>query len=168
MIRSLPVRAGLALALAFAWVLSLAPVAAQERITWSDITLADGRVIKASDLAGKTVVVEFWATWCPFCKKQNPYFQRLHEKSAGTGLAVLTFSIDKTPEAVRDYLRSNQYSFPAAMAGAQSDLWFGKRKTLPEVFVVDREGRIVHAEGGEMFEEDVAALARFAPNLRQK
>ena len=71
-------------------------------------------------------------------------------------------SIDKTAEAVRAYQRTHQYTFPAAMAGAQSDRWFGKRKTLPEVFVVDREGRIVHAEGGEMFEEDVAALSRFA------
>lgn len=158
MIRTLFTRALLALALA----LPLLPLAAQERITWSDIPLADGRVIKASDLNGKTVVVEFWATWCPFCKKQNPYFQKLHEKSQGTNLVVLTFSIDKTAEAVRAYQRTHQYSFPAAMAGAQSDRWFGKRKTLPEVFVVDREGRIVHAEGGEMFEEDVAALSRFA------
>jgi len=136
--------------------------AGQERITWSDITLADGRVLPASELKGKTVVVEFWATWCPFCKKQNPHIQKLHESWRGRGLTVLTFSIDKSAAAVLDYQRAHAYTFPVAMAGTQSEAWFGKRKTLPEVFVVDRQGRIVHAEGGEMFEEDVAALARFA------
>lgn len=136
--------------------------AGDERIVWSDIKLADGRVLAASELKGKTVVVEFWATWCPFCKKQNPHIQKLYESSRGRGLTVLTFSSDKTVAAVLEYQRAHGYTFPVAMAGGQSDAWFGKRKTLPEVFVVDRQGRIVHAEGGEMFEEDVAALSRFA------
>jgi len=136
---------------------------AQERIVWTDLELVDGRVLKASELAGKTVIVEFWASWCPFCKKQNPHFQKLYEASRkDPKFAVLSFSIDKTPAAARDYLASHRYTFPAALAGAQSERWFGKRKTLPEIFVVDPQGRIVHAELGEIFEEDMAALARFA------
>lgn len=136
---------------------------AQERIVWTDLELVDGRVLKASELTGKTVIVEFWASWCPFCKKQNPHFQKLYEASRqDPQLAVLSFTIDRTPAAARDYLAAHRYSFPAALAGAQSERWFGKRKTLPEIFVVDPQGRIVHAELGEIFEEDMAALARFA------
>jgi thiol-disulfide isomerase/thioredoxin len=61
-------------------------------IRWSDIALLDGRTLEANRLDGK-VVVQFWASWCPFCAKQNPHLQRLHERH-GRDLQVLTFSID--------------------------------------------------------------------------
>lgn len=133
-----------------------------DRIVWSDVTLIDGRVLPASELAGKTVVVEFWATWCPFCAAQNPHIQKLHARQRGLGLVVLALSIDKAVEPVRKYMAERNYTFNAAMAGPQSTAWFGRRRALPEVFVVDGSGRIVFKELGEMFEEDVAALARFA------
>jgi thiol-disulfide isomerase/thioredoxin len=130
-------------------------------IRWSDVRLVDGRTLKASELNGRPVVVEFWASWCPFCAKQNPYIEKLHREQ-GDGLRVLTFSIDKTEQAARDYLERHGYTFPTAMAGAQSDALFGPRRGLPVVHVVDARGRIVFTEIGEMFEEDVAALRRFA------
>ena len=133
-----------------------------DRIEWSDVTLIDGRVLRAADLKGKAVVVEFWATWCPFCAAQNPHIQKLHAQHGGKGLVVLTFSIDKDPAPVRKYMAERNYTFAVAMAGPQSESWFGRRKALPEVYVVDAGGRIVFRELGEMFAEDVAALARFA------
>ncbi len=133
-----------------------------DRIAWSDVTLIDGRVLRAADLRATTVVVEFWATWCPFCAAQNPHLQKLHAQYGGKGLVVLTFSIDKDPAVVRKYMAERGYTFAVAMAGAQSESWFGRRKALPEVYVVDSSGRIVFRELGEMFSEDVAALARFA------
>jgi thiol-disulfide isomerase/thioredoxin len=118
-------------------------------------------VLPAAQLAGRPVVVEFWASWCPFCKKQNPAIEKLH-RDGGERLRVLTFSIDKSEQVARDYLQQHGYTFPAAMAGAQSDAWFGPRRGLPVVHVVDAAGRVVFTERGEMFEEDVAALMRFA------
>ena len=133
-----------------------------DRVNWSDVTLVDGRVMRAADLRGRAVVVEFWATWCPFCARQNPYIQKLHAQADGKGLAVLTFSIDQDAGLVRKYMSERKYTFGAAMANPQSDAWFGRRKALPELYVVDEVGRIVFKELGEMFEEDVAGLARFA------
>lgn len=147
-----------------ALLLSQATPAAEvgDRVVWSDVTLVDGRVLRASELKGKAVVVEFWATWCPFCAAQNPHVQKLHAQHGGKGLAVLTFSIDKEVDPVRRYLAERNYTFSTAMAGPQSSAWFGRRRALPEVFVVDASGRIVFKELGEMFEEDILALARFA------
>ena len=149
--------------LAAALLGSMLGARAKERapIRWSDVRLVDGRTLKASELNGRPVVVEFWASWCPFCAKQNPYIEKLHREQ-GDGLRVLTFSIDKTEQAARDYLVHHSYTFPAAMAGAQSDAWFGARRGLPVIHVVDARGHIVFTESGEMFEEDVAALQRFA------
>ena len=130
-------------------------------VRWSDITLVDGTLLKATELEGRTVVVEFWASWCPFCAKQNPYIEQLH-RSRSDSLRVLTFSIDTSPQLAQAYLLRHGYTFPAAMAGKQSDRWFGPRRGLPVVHVVDARGRIVFSEAGEMFEEDIAGLARLA------
>jgi thiol-disulfide isomerase/thioredoxin len=151
----------------FAWLLALLPLVAgaapvPDVVRWSDIQLVDGRVLKARDLAGKTVVVEFWASWCPFCAKQNPHIEKLHRAHGGKDLVVLTFTLDKTDEAALGYLKSHGYTFAAARSSKQIEGWFGGRRTLPEVYVVDPKGRIVFRETGEMFEEDIAALARFA------
>jgi thiol-disulfide isomerase/thioredoxin len=136
--------------------------AADAPVRWTDITLVDGRVLKAADLQKRTVVVQMWASWCPFCMKQNPHIQKLHEASRPGGMLVLTFTLDKTPQAAREYMDKRGYTFAAALTTPQVEAWFGKRRTLPEVYVVDPAGRIVFREDGEMFPEDIAALTRFA------
>jgi thiol-disulfide isomerase/thioredoxin len=131
-------------------------------VRWTDVTLVDGRVLPAADLQRRTVVVQMWATWCPFCMKQNPNIQALHEASGGSGLLVLGFALDKTPQAVRAYMEKRGYTFDAALTNPQVERWFGRRRALPEVYVVDPSGSVVFREEGEMFPEDIAALNRFA------
>jgi thiol-disulfide isomerase/thioredoxin len=131
-------------------------------VRWTDITLVDGRVLRAAELRRQTVVVEMWASWCPFCAKQNPYMQKLHEAGRDRGLLVLGFSLDKTPQAAREYMDKHGYTFAAALTNPRVEEWFGARRTLPEVYVIDRAGRLVFREEGEMFPEDIAGLMRFA------
>jgi thiol-disulfide isomerase/thioredoxin len=138
------------------------PAASPPAVHWTDLQLVDGSTLKAADLVGKTVVVEFWASWCPFCARQNPHIQKLHEAQRGKGLVVLTFTIDKSEDVALQYLKRHGYTFAAARSTPQIEAWFGGRRALPELYVVDPTGRIVFREGGEMFEEDIAALARFA------
>ena len=134
----------------------------ERSLAWSDITLVDGRVLRADELSAQAVVVEMWATWCPFCMKQNPHVQKLHEAAGGKGLIVLTFAIDEDIRLIRDYQRRFGYTFAAAQATPQVERWFGRRRSLPEWYVVDRSGHVVLREEGEMFPEEIAALARFA------
>jgi thiol-disulfide isomerase/thioredoxin len=133
-----------------------------DRVDWRDLTLLDGRTLPAASLKGRVVVVEIWASWCPFCKRQNPLLQQLFEERGGRGLEFLTFSIDKDPAKARAYIAEHKYTFPAVMANVDSEKWFGPRQGLPELYVVDRDGRIVFKEAKEMFPEDVQALSRFA------
>jgi thiol-disulfide isomerase/thioredoxin len=155
-------KAFLAALLAALPLLAAAAPAPPDVVRWGDVRLVDGRVIKAGDLVGKTVVVEFWASWCPFCAKQNPYIEKLHRAHGGKDLVVLTFTLDRTDDAALDYLKRHGYTFAAARSNREIEGWFGGRRTLPEVYVVDPKGRVVFRETGEMFEEDIAALARFA------
>jgi thiol-disulfide isomerase/thioredoxin len=143
---------------------ALGPARAEigDRVVWSDVRLHDGRTIRAGDLKGRTVVVEYWATWCPFCMKQNPHVQRLYEQHGGKGLTVLTISLDKSAEAVTEYQKKKGYTFPTVLESAQTKAWFPKRKGLPVVYVVDPAGVVVFHEAGEMFEEDILGLAKYA------
>lgn len=144
------------------------PALAQDRgevgstVEWADIKLIDGRTLGAAELRGRAVVVQMWASWCPFCALQNPHIQKLSDANRGRGLMVLAVSIDRTEQAARDYLKKNGYTFDVAMQTPQIEQWLGKRRALPETFVVDASGRVVFVHRGEMFAEDIASLARFA------
>ena len=141
---------------------SLSGNMSEAHVDWRDIALLDGGTIAARDLARKHVVVELWASWCPFCARQNPHLQKLHEATRGSDLQVLTFTIDQKPADAVAYMKRHGYTFPVAVATSQVAAWFGKRRGLPELYVVAPGGRIVQREEGEMFPEDIAALARYA------
>jgi thiol-disulfide isomerase/thioredoxin len=145
-----------------ALALPLAAHASDGRIRWSDVELIDGRVLPASELQANVVVATIWASWCPFCGAQNPHVQKLHDEHRARGLRVIAFSIDKTAQAARDYVAKSGYTFPVAMTTPQVEQWFGPRRTLPETYVVNRAGEIVFTHRGEMFGDDIAALARYA------
>jgi thiol-disulfide isomerase/thioredoxin len=130
-------------------------------VAWRDVALFDGRTLKADALKNRAVVVQIWASWCPFCGAQNPHVQRLHDAYSNRGLTVLAFSIDSTEQAAKEYLAKRGYTFNVAMRSADSDRWFG-HPAVPKTYVVDAKGKVVFVHRGEMFPEDIAALSRFA------
>lgn len=126
------------------------------------LTLLDGKTLPASVFRDRTVIVEYWASWCPFCAQQNPHVQKLYDATRGKPIQIVTLSIDKKPQDAIDYVKSHHYTFPAGM---ENDAWraaLGKRRGLPELYVIGRDGRVLRKEVGEMFGEDVAALADYA------
>ena len=131
-------------------------------VQWRDVTLIDGSTLRGEDLQRQAVVVQIWASWCPFCGAQNPHVQKLHSAHRNSGLMVLAFSIDQTEQAAREYMSKRGYTFNVAMRNADVDRWFGRNRAVPETYVVDPAGKIVFVQRGEMFPEDIAALARFA------
>jgi thiol-disulfide isomerase/thioredoxin len=142
--------------------LPLAAKAVDAKVRWTDIELIDGRVLPAVELRANAVVAQIWASWCPFCGAQNPHVQKLYTEQVERGLQVVAFSIDRTVQAARDYVATRGYTFPVTMATPQLEQWFGKQRALPETYVVNRAGDIVFTHRGEMFPEEIAALARFA------
>lgn len=125
------------------------------------VRLLDGRTIDPQYWDAKVLVVELWASWCPFCAKQNPEMDRLHRANAAHGLEVLALSIDRDPENARKYLRDHGYAFHAAMFDERWQRVLGRPRALPIVWVIGRSGRLEQVELGEMFPEDVAQLARW-------
>lgn len=127
------------------------------------LTLLDGRHLPAGYFRGKPVIVEYWASWCPFCARQNPYLQKLVPEARKKGLEILTVSIDRKESAARDYVRKHAYTFPVVMETPALRAIFGKRKVIPQIFVIKADGRVAEVIPGEMFEEDVLELIKYAP-----
>ena len=131
-----------------------------------DIKLHDGSVLRATDLKGKVVVVEYWASWCPFCKNTMPHLQKLYDANKSKGLEVIVLSIDKTEGEAIAALRERGFSFRAGMATAEINRVFGRLRGIPVTYVIGRDGKLARQEIGEIFAEDVAEFADFLGSSR--
>ena len=124
------------------------------------LALLDGSAFDPAVLKGKVVMLEFWATWCPFCAKQNPHMEALHRAHQARGLEILAVSIDKSAKAAADYMRAKGYSFRAGMLNPAYERIYRLRRALPQVYVIGRDSRVARIDLGEMFEEDIRDIAR--------
>jgi peroxiredoxin len=125
----------------------------------ADLPLIDGSAFKAADARGQVVVLYWWASWCPFCALQSPHVQKLWAAQRARGLYVLGVSIDRRADDARQYQQQRGYNFPSAwQAGAVLPK---PGKSLPVTVVLGRDGRVVMAEDGQLFPEDVEQIARF-------
>jgi peroxiredoxin len=123
-----------------------APQPAVEGKPAPDFTLVDlaGQKTRLSDLKGKVVLVNFWATWCPPCREEIPSMANLNRIMAGKPFRMLAISIDQGgKEAVESFFRKSRTILPALLDtnGAVSKLY--GTTGVPETFVIDRKGVII-------------------------
>ncbi len=127
-----------------------------------DVPLFDGGHFRAAQAEGQVVLVYWWASWCPFCAEQTPLMQKLWDEQRPRGLKMLGLSIDKREEDARRYLARRGYSFPTGIATPAIERVLPRpSKALPMTLVRGRDGRVLMAEKGQLFPEDVAQIARF-------
>jgi len=120
-----------------------APELEAHLLTGEDVSLADYR--------GQVVVINFWATWCGFCKRELPDIQSFYEDYRGKGVELLTLSVDKQVEVVEHFMAESEYSFPVAMADAKMRRDFGGIETLPTTFIVDKKGQLRRKVQGQLY-----------------
>lgn len=127
-----------------AWVSDLDRPAPQLRF----VTF-DGKPLALDALRGKVVVVNFWATWCPYCRHEMPAMEKFYRDYRDRGVELVALSEDDDPAKVREFLQQERYSFKVAMAGrAGTD--FGGVDRLPTSFVIDKRGRIRNKVSGQV------------------
>ena len=115
-----------------------------------DFTLPDshGQNVHLKDLLGKTVVVDFWASWCGPCRASMPDLHQLYREFSGRGLVVLGVNVGEEASEVDQVAAKEAFTFPL-LHGAEPDVsieYFVD--ALPTTIVVDRQGRISYRAGG--------------------
>jgi peroxiredoxin len=127
-----------------------------------DFTLKDlsGHVWRIAELRGKVVLVNFWATWCPPCRKEIPALESLAARFAAQGLVVLGIS-DEDAAKVSKFVRRQGISYPVLLDPGRAVNRSFAIHAIPKTFVYDRDGKLV-AEAIDMRTERqfVAMLAK--------
>jgi len=126
------------------------------------IQTLDGAYFEIPKNNTKNTLIQLWASWCPFCKRQNTYLEKFSQQISPGSMNILTISIDKTPAIAKEYMRQNQYSFPAAMMTAELNQAIGKIRGIPVLLILDAKNKLIYKEVGEVFEEDYAELIKYA------
>jgi thiol-disulfide isomerase/thioredoxin len=104
----------------------------------------DGAPVVLAELKGKVVVVDFWATWCPPCRKSLPHLQRLSQDAdlQKKGVKVVAVDLRESKEKVREFLTQNSYSFPVALDGDGATGGKYLVQGIPTTVVIDAAGVI--------------------------
>jgi thiol-disulfide isomerase/thioredoxin len=104
----------------------------------------DGSMVRLSDHSGKVIIVDFWATWCPPCVEMLPVLSKLHRNFSDKGLVVLSISLDRDGlGALGTFVHENMIPYKVLMGNDKITRSFGGVSSIPTLFIVDREGRLV-------------------------
>jgi peroxiredoxin len=115
-----------------------------------NFTLADvnGKTWTLQDLHGQVVLVNFWATWCPPCRKEMPDLQSLYQEFKDRGLVILAIS-DEDPGKVKPFIAANKFSYPILLDSGRKVNDLFQVEGIPKSFLYDRTGHLT-AEAMDM------------------
>ena len=130
-----------------------------------NLTLKDahGKPFALADYKGKVVLLDFWATWCPPCRKEIPGFIELYNNYRSRGFVVIGVSMDDSTSDINKFAKRYKMNYPILLGAGRHDLEraFGQLP-LPTAFVLGRDGRICGQHDGltpkEQFEQEIVPL----------
>jgi peroxiredoxin len=110
----------------------------------ADFTLSDlqGNSWHLRDLKGKVVLVNFWATWCPPCRKEMPDLQALYDKYKDHGFVVVSIS-DEEAAKVQPFIAERKITYPVLLDPGRKVNDLFQVEGIPKSFIYDRKGKLV-------------------------
>ncbi len=101
-----------------------------------------GKPVQLSDLRGKVVVLNFWATWCPPCVEETPSLIALQHEIAPRGGVVLGISVDDDAQAYAQFVQTNGIDFPTYRDPSKAIPASYGTSMYPDTYIIDRQGKI--------------------------
>jgi cytochrome c biogenesis protein CcmG/thiol:disulfide interchange protein DsbE len=146
---------------AFTIVLVLAAACAQPKqdtqaVPAPDFSIKDleGNTLTLASYKGKVLVINFWATWCPPCRREIPDFIAAYKELKAEGLEILGLSVDETTApALLDWARKQGMNYPIALATPEIVAAYEPGDFIPATIIVDRKGQIRFRQS-EMMDKD--------------
>ena len=122
------------------------------------LTSLDGKPLRLSDLRGKTVVLNFWATWCPPCKVELPWLVDLQKEYGPQGLQIVGISEDEgSKEKVAAFVKEMNLNYTVAVDDDSVYAKYGDVQDLPTTFYINRDGKIVEFAMGLLDRSEIEA-----------
>lgn len=127
------------------------PAAQRNSVTAPDFNLptTDGKMLRLSDYRGKVVIIDFWATWCPPCRKGIPDLIDIKKKYGPKGVEIIGVSVDTdTKNEVIPFIKEKGINYPVVYGNQNVYMQYGGIRAIPTTFVIDKEGKIVASYEG--------------------
>jgi thiol-disulfide isomerase/thioredoxin len=145
----------IAVSLLFLAAAPLALISATKKGAPAELNLTDldGKKVHLKDYRGKTVVLNFWATWCGPCKDEMPMFVEVSKQWAAKGVTFIGASLDdkKTLKNIPEFLKRYQVEFPVWTGTTGDDLAkLGMGEAVPDTAFIDADGVILLRVQGEI------------------
>lgn len=110
-----------------------------------DFTVPDleGNSLTLSDFKGKVIILDFWTTWCPPCRRGIPDFVQLYEKYKHEGLVIIGVSLDGgDSRSVKQFSKNYKINYPIVLGNFNVTQDYGGIRAIPTTFVIDGKGNI--------------------------
>ena len=127
-----------------------APSSVREGDHLTEFSLPDLKGTTQNFKEGEVILLNFWATWCPPCRKEMPSMIELHNKLAAEGLKIVAVSVDRDRAALQGFM--DEYKMPFQVLHDSESTVSRKYGVFryPESFLIDRQGKIRHHLVGEV------------------
>ena len=127
-----------------------------------------GEIVKSSIFEGKTLLITFFATWCPPCIEEIPTLKKLHQAYENRGFSVIGFSVDQGGvKAIQKLIKKWSINDPVILADSKTMQRFGGVYGIPESFLINKKGHVVKRYSGYIPQSTLEKdLKKPAPTLR--
>jgi peroxiredoxin len=130
-----------------------------------ELQTIDGKIMRLSDMAGKKVILNFWATWCPPCKAEMPHMQEFYEEQVGNGVEILAVNLtmaERNQDNITPFVKEYGLTFPILLdtKGKIGEIY--QAITIPTSYIIDSTGviqkRIVGPMDKDMMKELIKSV----------
>lgn len=127
--------------------------------TWNE----NSKEKKLSDYKGKVILLNFWATWCPPCRRELPDLSAIASEFKGKNFELIGVSVDQNPAALANFLRSNTLSYTVlhedgGLLDKYMDVVGGNQNVIPQTFIIDKNGKVVENLIGSRSKADFVSI----------
>jgi len=105
-----------------------------------ETTTIKGEKLNLAEQVGKTVIIHYWATWCPTCREEIPIFNAYYKKHQKDGLMMIFVSIDEPNDLSKVKEMMKSYEFPVVMDQDTKAKGYGRIWRIPLTFIIDKKG----------------------------